>query len=144
MVLENHCKVNGLCHWTIRRVSPQRSRGNTCQIWTINSQQSILTVLKYSKHKCVNCWRQITLIPHSSGLFNSLWPIDDIGHHRTWSSLVQVMTCCLTTPSHYMNQGWLIISEVSWQSIKSDLTSNMLKISIRDRSLIYKDIVLPV
>ena len=43
--------------------------------------------------------------------FLPLWPSDSIWHHRTWSTLVQVMTCCLTAPSHYMNQCWLIISE---------------------------------
>ena len=32
------------------------------------------------------------------------------------SSLVQVMACCLTASSHYMNQCWLIINEVLWKS----------------------------
>ena len=30
---------------------------------------------------------------------------------RSGSTLAQVMACCLTTPSHYLNQWWLIISE---------------------------------
>ena len=33
-----------------------------------------------------------------------------------WSTLVQVMACCLTAPSHYLNQCWLIISTVLWHS----------------------------
>ena len=33
-----------------------------------------------------------------------------------WSTLVQVMACCLTAPSHYLNQCWLIISKVLWHS----------------------------
>ena len=33
---------------------------------------------------------------------------------RTWSTLVQVMPCCLTAPSHYLNQCWLVISKVPW------------------------------
>ena len=29
---------------------------------------------------------------------------------RCWSKLVKVMACCLTAPSHYLNQWWLIVS----------------------------------
>ena len=36
--------------------------------------------------------------------------------NRSGSTLVQVMACCLTAPSHYLKQCWLIISEVWWQS----------------------------
>ena len=32
------------------------------------------------------------------------------------STLVQVMACCLTAPSHCLNQYWLIISELLWHS----------------------------
>ena len=45
---------------------------------------------------------------------NSLWPSDPIWRHRYGSTLAQVMACCLTAPSHYLNQCWLIISEVQW------------------------------
>ena len=41
---------------------------------------------------------------------NSLWPRDAIWRWRSWSTLFQVMACCLTAPSHYLNQCWLIIS----------------------------------
>ena len=44
--------------------------------------------------------------------FNSLWPNDAIWRHRTWSTLAQVMTCCLMAPSHYLSQRWLIFSNV--------------------------------
>ena len=30
----------------------------------------------------------------------------------SWSTLVQVMACCLTAASHYLNQYWLTISEI--------------------------------
>ena len=43
---------------------------------------------------------------------NSLRPSDAIWRHRSWSTLAQVMACCLTAPSHYLNQCWLIISKV--------------------------------
>ena len=45
-------------------------------------------------------------------VFNSLRPRDTIWRHRSRSTLDQVMACCLTAPSHYLNQCWLIISKV--------------------------------
>ena len=47
---------------------------------------------------------------------NSLWPSDAIWWQRSGSTLAQVMACCLTAPSHYLNQCWLIISKVLWHS----------------------------
>ena len=32
------------------------------------------------------------------------------------------MACCLTAPSHYLNQCWLIIHEVSWHSSEGNFT----------------------
>ena len=49
-------------------------------------------------------WRKV--------LFNSLGPSDAIWRQKTGSKLAQVMASCLTTPSHYLNQCWLIISSV--------------------------------
>ena len=42
--------------------------------------------------------------------FNSLGPSDATWWQRTESILAQVMACCLTAPSHYLNQCQLIIS----------------------------------
>ena len=47
---------------------------------------------------------------------NSLWPSDAIWRQESGSTLAQVMACCLTATSHYLNQYWLIISEVQWHS----------------------------
>ena len=47
---------------------------------------------------------------------NSLGPSDAIWRCKSWSTLVQVMACCLMAPSHYLNQCWLIISKVLWHS----------------------------
>ena len=52
---------------------------------------------------------------------NSLWPSDAIWRQRSGSTLAQVMACCLTAPSHYLNQCWLIISKVQWHSSESNL-----------------------
>ena len=43
---------------------------------------------------------------------NSLGPSDAIWRQKTGLTLAQVMACCLTAPSHYLNQCWLIISKV--------------------------------
>ena len=43
---------------------------------------------------------------------NSLRPSDAIWRHRSGSTLAQIMAWCLTAPSHYLNQCWLIISKV--------------------------------
>ena len=55
-------------------------------------------------------------LPAQFQCLNSLGPSDAIWRWRSWSRLVQVMACCLTAPSHYLNQSWLIISRVLWHS----------------------------
>ena len=66
----------------------------------------------------------------------SLWPSDAIWRHRYMSKLAQIMACCrqsklaqimaccLMAPSHYLNQCWLMISEVLWHSPDSNFTEN--------------------
>ena len=55
-------------------------------------------------------------IDQSVLIINSSWPSDAIWQQRSGSTLAQVMACCLTAPSHYLNQCWLIISKVHWHS----------------------------
>ena len=56
---------------------------------------------------------------------------DAIWQHRSRSTLVQAMACCLTAPSHYLNQCWLIISEAFSYSLEGNFTGNP-NISILD------------
>ena len=63
----------------------------TFQQHSISNQPCILTPLS----QC-----QLTTL-------NTLWPSDVIWRYRTGSTLAQVMACCLTAPSHYLNQCWL-------------------------------------
>ena len=60
----------------------------------------------------------LSKIPFKSprGWVNSLWPSDAIWWQRSGSTLAQVMACCPTAQSHYLNQCWLIISEVQRHS----------------------------
>ena len=53
---------------------------------------------------------------------NSLWPSGAIWRHRFMSALAQVMVCCLSAPSPYLNQCWLLICEFLWRSSDSNLT----------------------
>ena len=48
--------------------------------------------------------------------FNPSGPRNGIWRWKSWSTLVQVMACCLTAPSHYLNQCSLIFSKVLWHS----------------------------
>ena len=61
---------------------------------------------------------------HDPVQFNSLATSDAIWRHRIWSTLFQVMACCLTAPSHYLNQCWLIIECVPWHSPVSNITKS--------------------
>ena len=77
----------------------------------------------------VEVWEWISnFIPHFTGCviagikINSLWPSDTIWQHKSGWTLAQVMACCLTAPSHYLNQSWLIISKVQWHSSESNFT----------------------
>ena len=52
---------------------------------------------------------------YSYSIVNSLWPSDAMWWHRSGSTLAHVMACCLSAPSHYLIQCWLIISKVQVQ-----------------------------
>ena len=47
---------------------------------------------------------------------DSLWPGDAMWWHGSESALDKVMVCCLTAPSHYLNQCWLIVKGILWHS----------------------------
>ena len=57
---------------------------------------------------------------------NSLWPSDAIWRQRSGSTLAQVMACCLTAPSHYLNLCWFIISKVQWHPSESNFYKRYL------------------
>ena len=71
-------------------------------------------------------------------MFNSLGPSEAIWWHRSGSTLAQVMACCLTAPSHCLNQRWLMISEVLWHSTDSNFTENTQDIYLWNEFEIYQ------
>ena len=60
----------------------------------------------------------------SGNCINSLWPGGTTWWHRSISPLAQIMAWCLTSPSHYLNHCWLIITEVLWHSAGGNFTEN--------------------
>ena len=56
--------------------------------------------------------------------FNTLWPSDTIWWPKPESSLAQVMACCRMATSHYLNQCWLFISEILWNSPEGNFAGN--------------------
>ena len=85
----------------VRYVLPHRSLSNHCFWWTLGIY--LMTSLSCYLKQWQPC-------------FNSLGPGGAIWRWRSVSTLVQVMACCLTAPSHYLKQCWLIISKVLWHS----------------------------
>ena len=65
-------------------------------------------------------------------LINPLWSSDTIWRHKSGSTLVQAMACCLMAPSHYLNQCWLIISAVRGHSgVSQEITQpSVTKVSL--------------
>ena len=86
---------------TVHCLQPQH---NTTQ-WYIVDGKIISWVQCYQSHR-----------------INSLGPSDAIWRCRSGSTLAQVMACCLTAPSHYLNQCWLIISQGEWHSSEGNFT----------------------
>ena len=70
-------------------------------------------------HYLNQCWPR-SMMPYGitrPQWVNSLRPSDAIWWHRSGSTLARVMACCLTAPSHYLNQCWLIISKIQLHSL---------------------------
>ena len=93
--------VNACCHCLMWR--------DTCT--EQNTHNAIETAIPYiiclMNNKCDNRHPNTTAAIFDS-LPNPLTHSHVILRHRTWYILTRVMFCCLTTPSHYLNQCWLI------------------------------------
>ena len=88
---------------------------------------SKIKIIKSRYHKRVSTHNHVSARGKTTTdykLIYSLWPSDVIWLQSSWSTLVQVMACCLATPSHYLNQCWLYITEVLWQSSESNVKAS--------------------
>ena len=62
----------------------------------------------------------------------SLWSRDAIWWHGSRSTWARGMACWLMAPSHYVNQCWLLISEVLWHSHGANFAANTESIDKRN------------
>ena len=60
---------------------------------------------------------------------NPLRPNDAILWNRYWTTLAQVVACCLTAPSHFMDQWWLITTGIPWHLIEINLTRSAYELN---------------
>ena len=61
-----------------------------------------------------------------------------IWRQRSGSTLAEVMACCLTAPSHYLNQCWLIISGIHLRAILQEIPEpSVTEISLKITYLKY-------
>ena len=102
--------------WYLRAFAPSQweteSLCNDVSHWLGENQESACHSHRFSLDRR---WSS-TVYPGGNGIINSLWPSDAIRGQGTEPTLAQVMACCLTAPSHYLNQCWLVISKVLWYS----------------------------
>ena len=70
-------------------------------------------------------YHSLVLIHQSESPNNSLAPNDAIWRQRSSSTLAQVMACCLTAPSHYLNQSWLINTKILRHSSEGIIMKRM-------------------
>ena len=61
----------------------------------------------------------------------------NIWRHRSGSTLAQVIACCLTAPSHYLNQYWFIISTVQLYPYKDNFTRDTSAINHQNSLVNY-------
>ena len=124
----------GKFEWNFRHVIFKQilvidGRGIACEITLMwmslnftDDQSTLVQVMVWCRqatsYYLSPCWPR-SLSPYDVSRpqwINSLRPSDAIRRQGTESTLAQVMACCLTAPSHYLNQCWLIISKVLWHS----------------------------
>ena len=88
--------------WT--NIGSSLLRSSDINLSVISQEIPQLSITKFSLNKSKNSFK-----PLKGQWVNSLRPSDIIWQHRSGTTLAQVMDCCLTAPSHNLNQCWLIV-----------------------------------
>ena len=110
--------IFGAVNSPIMNMGPIEFSANFCTFWG-------LWILSHKYYRLALSW------------VNSLWPSNVIWWQGSRSTLAQVMACCLTAPSHNLNQCWLMISEMLRHSPDSNFTENTSDIYCWDEFEIY-------
>ena len=100
------------------------SGDKTVRLWDARAAKSVATITTKGMRVLVYLVGYLPVYKDCLITFDSLWPSDAIWCWGSWSTLVQVMACCLMASSHYLNQCWLIIGEVFWYLLEDNFTGN--------------------
>ena len=75
----------------------------------------VLEMVMWSISNNMYAWRYFSSI-------NAFGAADAIEQQWCGSTLAQVMDCCLTAPTHYLNRCWQNISKAQWHESKGNFT----------------------
>ena len=104
------CHLGNIKYFYIFTCSITGSTISNSYLMYITAYRGLLMVLKINYINFTDIYMYIYMYIYI--WFNTLWPNDTIWWHISGLTLAQVMAWCLMAPSHYLNQCWLIISEV--------------------------------
>ena len=107
----NTLNLDGLLCWITR---PQ-------WVWDENEYPTLSSTLVW----LISCGKKSSWIPTQTVSVTCAKLIVASWCHRSGSTLGQVKACCLTAPSHYLNQYWLIFGDVKRYSLESDFTTSV-------------------
>ena len=138
------CNSSLLWNFSFKCPLWQRQKPNDCQLCRF--QNGCLVILNNVQLQSTHCYALLIggdiLVDHWSTISSSFWcmmqqrhiylnslrPSDAEWHWQPWSTLVKlhVIACCRMVPSHYLNQYWLITTEVlRWYSPGCSFTGNV-------------------
>ena len=109
------------------------------QIFPIRYEAERLSQLFSPILKGVAKTRNTAISVTTCPFLDALWTSDANWWQRSELTLAQVMACCLKSPSHYLNQCWLITKGVLWHSNESNFTRSA---HVLDLYLVFVDYIL--
>ena len=105
-----------------------------CEWWSLRTQIHLISTLMYSNHLNIMVLNGVFTVTHENiWNWNPSLPKELIPAIWVFSTLFQEIKCCLTVPSHYLNQCWLIISDL----LRHSLWGYFIKKSLSYLSVIW-------
>ena len=95
------------------------------------------TVIVITKYYFLYETHPLVLIQRFNLPYIPLWPSVIISWHRSESTLAKVIACCLTAPSHYLNQCWILNNEILWHSLESNFKTSTEALNLCDEFETY-------
>ena len=117
-------------HWTLRNQFQWNSNQSTIIFVQENAFEFQTVVCKMVLFcTSLNLFHKMSF--STPNLINSLWPSDTLWQPKSGTTLAKVMVWCLKAPSHYLNQGCLIIRKVQRNSSEGNFTRNASAIDLQ-------------